>query len=67
MGVIGRIRTALVILALLHGAVVFAGFLAPYPYAEQHRDYPCQRKNQVRCRNQQHTQTAPLPGNLKAE
>jgi peptide/nickel transport system permease protein len=30
----------LVILALLHGAVVFAGFLAPYPYAEQHRDYP---------------------------
>ena len=28
------------ILLLLHAAVIFAGFLAPYDYAEQHRDHP---------------------------
>jgi peptide/nickel transport system permease protein len=33
-------RAIIVILLLLHAAVLFAGFLAPYDYAEQHRDYP---------------------------
>ena len=33
-------RTALGGLVLLHVAALAAGFLAPYPYAEQHRDYP---------------------------
>jgi len=33
-------RLALVFLAMLHGAVVLAGFLAPYPFAEQHRESP---------------------------
>ena len=35
-----RIRIGLWYLGLLHAAVLLAGFLAPYPYAEQHRDYP---------------------------
>jgi peptide/nickel transport system permease protein len=35
-----RIRISLWYLGLLHAAVLLAGFLAPYPYAEQHRDYP---------------------------
>jgi len=37
---ISRLRLGLWLLLLLHGAVLLAGFLAPYPYAEQHRDYP---------------------------
>jgi peptide/nickel transport system permease protein len=35
-----KIAAALVFLGILHGFVVFAGFLAPYPYAEQHREFP---------------------------
>ncbi len=35
-----RAIALLVFLAAMHGAVLLAGFLAPYPYAEQHRDYP---------------------------
>jgi peptide/nickel transport system permease protein len=27
-------------LGILHGLALFAGFLAPYPYAEQHREFP---------------------------
>jgi peptide/nickel transport system permease protein len=37
---IGAIRLTVALLILVHAAVVFAGFLAPYDYAEQHRDYP---------------------------
>jgi peptide/nickel transport system permease protein len=33
------LRVALALLVLVHGAILFAGFLAPYDYAEQHRDY----------------------------
>jgi peptide/nickel transport system permease protein len=33
------LRISLALLALVHGAILFAGFLAPYDYAEQHRDY----------------------------
>src|SRR5215471_9988855 len=40
MPAIRQIRPALVVLLLLHAVVVFAGFLAPYDYAEQHRAYP---------------------------
>jgi peptide/nickel transport system permease protein len=32
-------RIPIVLLALLHAAVLFAGFLAPYDYDEQHRDF----------------------------
>ena len=35
-----KIAAALVFLGILHGLVIFAGFLAPYPYAEQHREFP---------------------------
>jgi peptide/nickel transport system permease protein len=35
-----KIRLALGFLAALHAAALLAGYLAPYPYAEQHRDYP---------------------------
>jgi peptide/nickel transport system permease protein len=34
------LRVSLVMLALVHAAILFAGFLAPYDYAELHRDYP---------------------------
>ncbi|HXK05241.1 MAG TPA: ABC transporter permease [Verrucomicrobiae bacterium] len=40
MPAIGSIRMALALLIPMHGVVVFAGFFAPYDYAEQHRDYP---------------------------
>jgi peptide/nickel transport system permease protein len=33
------IRATIIILLVLHAAVLFAGFLAPYDDAEQHRDY----------------------------
>jgi peptide/nickel transport system permease protein len=33
------IRIALLLLLLIHLPIVFAGFIAPYDYAEQHRDY----------------------------
>ena len=33
------IRATIIILLVLHAAVLFAGLLAPYDYAEQHRDY----------------------------
>jgi peptide/nickel transport system permease protein len=36
----GRFGFALVFLLAVHGAVLLAPFLAPYDYAEQHRDYP---------------------------
>ena len=35
-----RLRMGLWLLGLLHAAVLLAGFLAPYPYAEQHREFP---------------------------
>jgi len=35
-----KIRITLLLLILMHGAIVFGGFLAPYDYAEQHREYP---------------------------
>jgi peptide/nickel transport system permease protein len=35
-----KIAAALVFLGILHGLALFAGFLAPYPYAEQHREFP---------------------------
>jgi len=35
-----RIRLGLWYLGILHAAVLLAGFLAPYPFAEQHRDFP---------------------------
>ena len=34
------IRMTASALGLLHGAVLLAGFLAPYHFSEQHRDYP---------------------------
>jgi len=34
-----KLRIALGLLAALHLAILFAGFLAPYDYAEQHREY----------------------------
>lgn len=33
-------RTWVALFVLLHAAILLAGVLAPYPYAEQHRDYP---------------------------
>jgi len=36
----GQVRAALWLLLLLHAAILLAGWLAPYPYAEQHRDFP---------------------------
>jgi len=33
------IRATIIILLVLHAAILLAGFLAPYDYAEQHRDY----------------------------
>lgn len=35
-----KLRLALAFLIALHVVVLLAGFLAPYDYAEQHRDYP---------------------------
>jgi peptide/nickel transport system permease protein len=35
-----RIRISLWLLGLLHAGVLLAGFLAPYPYDEQHREFP---------------------------
>jgi peptide/nickel transport system permease protein len=35
-----RLRIAVWMLVLMHAAVLAAGFLAPYPYDEQHRDFP---------------------------
>jgi len=35
-----KIAAALVFLGILHGLAIFAGFLAPYPYDEQHREFP---------------------------
>jgi len=35
-----RIRGALAFLCLLYGAALLAGLIAPYPYAEQHREFP---------------------------
>jgi len=37
---LGKVRAALWLLLLLHTAILLAGWLAPYPYAEQHRDFP---------------------------
>jgi peptide/nickel transport system permease protein len=42
-----KIRAALVWLLLLHAAILLAGFLAPYPYDEQHRDYPLARPSRL--------------------
>ena len=33
-------RLGIAILAALHAAILFAGWLAPYPYDEQHREFP---------------------------
>ena len=35
-----KIRAAVALLLVLHTAILLAGFIAPYPYAEQHRDFP---------------------------
>jgi peptide/nickel transport system permease protein len=35
-----KLRLVLTFLVGLHAAALFAGILAPYDYAEQHRDYP---------------------------
>ena len=35
-----RMILSLWLLGLLHAAVLLAGFVAPYPYAGQHREYP---------------------------
>ena len=35
-----KFRLTLALLAVLHLAVVLAAWIAPYDYAEQHRDYP---------------------------
>jgi peptide/nickel transport system permease protein len=35
-----KIVAALALLGAVHGAVAMAGFLAPYDFADQHRDYP---------------------------
>ena len=35
-----RLRLGVWLLAALHGIVLLAGFLAPYPYDEQHRAFP---------------------------
>lgn len=35
-----KFRAAVILLLLLHALILLAGFLAPYPYAEQHRDFP---------------------------
>ena len=35
-----KLSLTVAFLAILHAVVVFAAFLAPYDYAEQHRDYP---------------------------
>ncbi|MBZ5585054.1 MAG: ABC transporter permease [Acidobacteriia bacterium] len=35
-----QLGLALGFLALLHGAIALAGYLAPYDYAEQHREHP---------------------------
>lgn len=37
-----KVRAAALFLILVHGAVLAAGLLAPYPYDEQHREYPYQ-------------------------
>src|SRR5256885_14800447 len=34
-----RLRIAACLLAALHGVFLFADFVAPYPYDEQHRDH----------------------------
>ena len=33
------LRISLALLVIVHAAILFAGFLAPYDYAEQHRDF----------------------------
>ena len=33
-------KAAIIVLAALHAAILLAFVLAPYPYADQHRDYP---------------------------
>jgi peptide/nickel transport system permease protein len=35
-----KLRVILAFLAVLHGAVLLAAFLAPYHFAEQHREFP---------------------------
>ena len=35
-----KIRLCLAFLGVMHAAILAAGFLAPYPYDEQHRDHP---------------------------
>jgi peptide/nickel transport system permease protein len=35
-----KIGLAVALLVILHAAILLAGFIAPYPYAEQHRDFP---------------------------
>jgi peptide/nickel transport system permease protein len=42
------IRIAVIVLILVHLPIVFAGFVAPYDYAEQHRDHPYAHPTRVR-------------------
>lgn len=42
-----RIRWSLGFLIVIHCAVLFCGWLAPYPYAEQHREFPYAAPNRT--------------------
>jgi len=46
-----KLRLTLVWLAVLHALVVLAAWVAPYNYAEQHRDYPFVPPTRVRFRD----------------
>ena len=48
-----KIAAALIFLGILHGLALFAGFLAPYPYAEQHREFPYARPTPIHLSRQQ--------------
>jgi peptide/nickel transport system permease protein len=47
----GRCGIALAFLVLVHAAVLLAGLLAPYDYAEQHRDFPFAPPSRIHIRN----------------
>ena len=34
------IRLSVAFLAIIHAMILLAGYVAPYPYEEQHRDHP---------------------------
>ena len=63
------LRLTLALLALLHLAVALAAWLAPYDYAEQHRDYSYAPPTRIHFRDRSgvfHLRPfvyAPAPGN----